>query len=530
MSISVQKPWLKVHKAVDLLSLLILVELAIRSTFFDKTLIPTIAGKGFMVLVFVVITIELWSLQTRSRFWVNPALIPLGLLVCSCVGVLAIDPSTFTWVLAATFLVFMRVPVRLATLAGCVAIVVAVCILAWRWQLALPFQIRAALSGTFILVMLNLFFSVTKNVLDQLSETSDLLNSALQTMSHGICVIDKDGRFKMFNDKACKLLNLPPSLLESKPLLSEVMKFQNDRGDFGPGFSWIDFEDPGRSYAASLGANVNATVPPRYLRQDRNGSYIEVKTQIMPSGDLVRTYADVTQYEQVNRQLKVVLAEYEDLSQQAMKRGHDQVVAALTELSVIRDSETGQHTKRTQLYVKMLAQDLVRSGHYTAQLSGQQIDLIVKATPMHDLGKIGIPDHILLKPGRHTDEETELMRTHAALGESILLVMAGVGKADDSLFTVAAKQAGAHHENWDGSGYPRGLSGQDIPLCARLMAIADVYDALTTTRTYKRAWSHDEAIAHIVSLKGKKFDPVVVDALVREKHSFQIISRELADH
>jgi response regulator RpfG family c-di-GMP phosphodiesterase len=306
-----------------------------------------------------------------------------------------------------------------------------------------------------------------------------------------------------------------------------VVKLQNDRGDFGPELSNV--EASARSYVATLGVNVDLNIPRRYLRQDRSGRYIEVNSQPLPAGDVVRTYTDVTEYEEVNRQLKVVLDEYQELSEQATQRGRDQIVVALTELSVIRDNETGLHTKRTQLYVRTLAQALVHAGRYTEQLSEQKIDLITKATPMHDLGKIGIPDHILLKPGRHMPEETQVMQTHAALGESILLVMAGKEQTDDSLFAVAAKLAGAHHENWDGSGYPRGLCGQDIPLSARLMALADVYDALTTARVYKRAWTHEEARAHILSLRGKKFDPDVVAAFELEEAKFKTIGLELAD-
>jgi response regulator RpfG family c-di-GMP phosphodiesterase len=380
----------------------------------------------------------------------------------------------------------------------------------------------------YVFVFLGIYKVVVNLFSLQLSKVLDLLNSALHNMSQGICVFDKGGRVEMFNDKACDLLDLPRSLLESKPLLSEVVKFQSDRGDFGPELSRV--EESGRSYVATLGVNVDRSIVRRYLRQDRKGRYIEVNIHPMPSGDVVRTYTDVSEYEQVNRQLNVVLDEYQQLSDQSMQRGRDQVVFALTELSVIRDNETGLHTKRTQLFVKTLAQDLAQSGHYKEHLSEQQIDLIVKATPMHDLGKVGIPDHILLKPGRHTEEETTVMRTHAALGESILLVMAGAGhRVDDTLFTVAAKLAGAHHENWDGSGYPRSLSGQDIPLGARLMAVADVYDALTTARVYKRAWTHEEASAHILSLRGTKFDPAIVDAFEREEAKFNTIALELAD-
>ena len=528
MIANIQQPWLKVHKAVDLLFLVVLLQGIVRTWFFDPTLIPGFAGNLLILLIFAVVAVEFWSLQTRGSFWVNPALIPLAAVASACVSVWVIDPSSFSWVLATTLLMFMRLPVRLATLVGGLAIVVSVSIMAWVWQVGAPLQMRTAFSGGFILALLNLFFSINRKILGELSETRDLLNSALTNMSQGICVIDKHGRFKMFNDKACALLDLPRSLLESKPLLSEVVKFQTDRGDFGLGHSSV--QESARNYVASLGVNIDKSVPQRYLRQDKSGRYIEVKTQPMPSGDVVRTYTDVTEYEEVNRQLKVVLDEYQQLSEQAMQRGRNQIVVALTELSVIRDNETGLHTKRTQLYVTRLAQALVRSGHYAEQLSEQQIDLIVKATPMHDLGKVGIPDHILLKPGRHTEEETVVMRTHAALGESILLVMAGVGQVDDSLFTVAAKLAGAHHENWDGTGYPRGQNGQDIPLGARLMAVADVYDALTTARVYKRAWTHEEASAHISSLRGTKFDPTVVDAFEREEANFKKISLELADH
>ena len=361
----------------------------------------------------------------------------------------------------------------------------------------------------------------------RLSETSALLEAALQTMSQGICVIGQDGRYKMVNDRACELLDLPKSLLQSQPLLSEVVKFQRDRGDFGPELSGV--QESARKYVATLGVDVDERIPRRYLRQDRIGRYIEVQTHPMPSGDVVRTYTDVTRYEEVNRQLKVVLDEYRELSHNAMQRGRDQMIAALTRLSLVRDNETGLHTKRTQLYVRALAQALVRAGHYTEQLAESQIELIAKATPMHDLGKVGIPDHILLKPGLLTDEETQLMRTHAALGESILRVMAGAGQADGSLFSVAASLAGAHHENWDGSGYPRGLSGQDIPLGARLMAVADVYDALTTARVYKRAWTHEEASAEILKLDGIKFDPLIVAAFQQEEARFYLIAEEFRD-
>ena len=528
MVVSVQQPWLKVHKTIDLLLLLVLVQAFVRSLFHEPTFVPGVVRNTLILVTLAVVAVELWSLQTRSRFYLAPALAPLMVLVGACAAVMVIDPSSFSWVLAVTFLIFTRLPVRLATAVGGLAIAASVGVMALHWQLAPSLLLRAMFSGGFVLILLNLFFQVNKNILDELSQTRDLLNSALQNMSQGICVIDKAGHIKMFNDKACGLLGLPHTMLARKPLLSEVVRFQSDRGDFGPGPSSV--EESARSYVAAMGVDVDHGIPRRYLRQDKSGRYIEVHTHAMPSGELVRTYTDVTQYEEVNRQLKVVLDEYQELTEQATQRGRNQMIVALTELAIIRDNETGRHTQRTQRYVETLAQALVDLGHYVAQLSARQIDLIVKATPMHDLGKVGIPDQILLKSGRHTDEETQIMHSHAALGESILLVMAGADQTDDSLYVVAAKLAGAHHENWEGSGYPRGLSGQGIPLAARLMALADVYDAITTARVYKRAWTHDEACAYISSLRGTKFDPAVVDAFECEKEKFKTISMELTDH
>ncbi len=296
-------------------------------------------GTATVTLVFAAVVVEFWSLQTRSKFWVTPALIPMIVLAGICANVWLIDPSMYSWVLAAMFLVFMRLPVRLATLAGGLAIGVSVWALAWHWELGMAVQMRAVISGSFIVVVLNLFFRLNKKILEELGETRDLLDKALQNMSQGISVIDKDGRYKMSNDQVCTLLDLPRSWMANKPLLSEVVKFQSDRDDFGPNFSRV--EGAGRNYVASLGLNKNDPIPMRYLRQDKSGRFIEVKTQTMPSGDVVRTYTDVTQYEEVNRQLKVVLDEHRELSENSAQLGRDQMIVALTELSLMRDNETG---------------------------------------------------------------------------------------------------------------------------------------------------------------------------------------------
>jgi PAS domain S-box-containing protein len=269
-----------------------------------------------------------------------------------------------------------------------------------------------------------------------------------------------------------------------------------------------------------------------YLRKD--GCLVPVALNgVLISGSDGKPYVwsiveDLSRRKQTE-QLEVVLNEYHELSLDVLERSREKIVTALTRLSLYRDNETGQHITRSELYVHALANALAAAGHYQDQLSPHHIDLIVKATPMHDLGKVGVPDQVLLKPGRHTAEETLVMQSHAAIGQSILLVAAGGEATTDSLLMVASRMAGAHHENWDGSGYPHHLKGTDIPIEARLMAVADVYDALTTPRVYKRAWSHEAARLEILSHKGIKFDPLVVEAFERIDLAFKEIAGKFGD-
>ena len=201
---------------------------------------------------------------------------------------------------------------------------------------------------------------------------------------------------------------------------------------------------------------------------------------------------------------------------------------ALNRLSLSRDNETGNHILRTQHYVRAIAQELqLGSSKHAEQLTDQFIDTLYKAAPLHDIGKVGIPDSILLKPGKLDDDQWAVMKTHAMIGERVLTSAADeVANFDLSL---AGEVAGGHHEKWDGSGYPRGLKGEQIPLSARIMAIADVFDALTTARVYKAAWPHDKAIAEIKMLSGSHFDPVVAQALLNIQPELLSISQRFSD-
>ena len=152
-----------------------------------------------------------------------------------------------------------------------------------------------------------------------------------------------------------------------------------------------------------------------------------------------------------------------------------------------------------------------------------------KAAPLHDIGKVGIPDGILKKEGGLTEEEWGIMKTHASLGQNVLSAAQMGDVQHAGVLDVAIEIAGSHHENWDGSGYPRGLKGFEIPLSARIMALADMYDALVSERVYKHKWTHEQAYEEIVGNKGKRFDPLVVEAFVHDSDYFNEIANRYSD-
>jgi putative two-component system response regulator len=207
----------------------------------------------------------------------------------------------------------------------------------------------------------------------------------------------------------------------------------------------------------------------------------------------------------------------------------DVTIMVMTSLAETRDNETGNHIRRTQNYVKLLAQTLRARGVYTEQLSDRTIALLYKSAPLHDIGKVGIPDNILLKPAPLTPEEWVVMRTHTSLGRaSIERAEAELGLTVDFLQTAKDIAAG-HHERWDGTGYPEGLAGEHIPLAARLMALADVYDALISRRVYKAPMSHEEAMRIIAKGRGSHFDPQVVDAFMDAAEAFRDVAARYSD-
>ncbi|MFT5716199.1 MAG: putative two-component system response regulator [Oleiphilaceae bacterium] len=225
---------------------------------------------------------------------------------------------------------------------------------------------------------------------------------------------------------------------------------------------------------------------------------------------------------------EVLAAQNRILEQEVQKRTEEirytqeVIISALTNLALTRDKETGNHIIRTQHYVKVLAQLLRHLPEYIAELDDDVIiDSIFRTAPLHDVGKVGIPDYILLKPGKLTAEEWEIMQTHATLGGDAIKNSCDIAGFKQNKFLIYAQEiAYSHHEKWDGSGYPQALAGNAIPVSARLMAIADVYDALMSRRCYKEAFPHSKVLTIMEEGKGKHFDPNMLQVFLDNEHLF----------
>jgi len=212
-----------------------------------------------------------------------------------------------------------------------------------------------------------------------------------------------------------------------------------------------------------------------------------------------------------------------------MEELQDVAMVAMGALAESRDPETGNHIRRTQHYVKLLAIQLKDHPKFKDFLTPEVITSLYKSAPLHDIGKVGVEDSILLKPGKLTDEEFEEMKKHTTYGRDAIVAAEQNINVADNFLTFAKEIAYGHQEKWDGSGYPEGVAGEDIPISARLMAVADVYDALISKRVYKPAFPHEKAVAIILEGKGSHFDPVMVDAFEVIADKFKEVAEQFSD-
>jgi HD-GYP domain-containing protein (c-di-GMP phosphodiesterase class II) len=206
------------------------------------------------------------------------------------------------------------------------------------------------------------------------------------------------------------------------------------------------------------------------------------------------------------------------------------MVQTLLSLTETRDAETGRHSRRTQAYARVLAEQLATHPDFREHLTPERIALLSSLAPLHDIGKVGIPDHILNKPGALTAEELLEMRKHPVLGRDVILkAEQQAGVRDDATLAMAKDIVYTHHERWDGTGYPQGLTGRSIPVAGRVMAIVDVYDAAVSRTLYRQTMSHEQTVKFIASGKGTHFDPAVVEAFLNVEAAFWRLSQEALD-
>jgi len=207
----------------------------------------------------------------------------------------------------------------------------------------------------------------------------------------------------------------------------------------------------------------------------------------------------------------------------------DVTILAMASLAETRDNDTGNHIRRTQHYLRILANHLKTHARFKDFLTDHVIDMLFKSAPLHDIGKVGIPDRILLKPGRFEPHEFEIMKTHCKLGRDSIQHAENQLGLEVEFLKYAKEIAYSHQEKWDGSGYPEGLAGDSIPISARLMAVADVYDALISRRVYKEGMPHEKAVSIIAQGRGSHFDPDITDAFLVLADQFQEVAKRYAD-
>ena len=247
--------------------------------------------------------------------------------------------------------------------------------------------------------------------------------------------------------------------------------------------------------------------------------YVTKPFEIVEVKARVKTQLKIEEARLVLENQNIILEEKVKERTKLIERTNSAAIYCLAALAETRDPETGEHIKRTQEYIRELALELRKNEEYKDVLTDEYIELLYKSAPLHDIGKVGVRDSILLKPGKLTEEEFEEMKKHTIYGEESLMV--GIKElGEESFLTLAKEIALTHHEKWDGSGYPKGLSKEEIPISGRLMALSDVYDALISKRVYKGAFTHDEAKNIILESRGTHFDPDIVDAFIKREPKF----------
>jgi PAS domain S-box-containing protein len=351
-----------------------------------------------------------------------------------------------------------------------------------------------------------------KNAEEALKESEEKYRTILESIEEGYYEIDLKGKLNFFNDSACRMLGYPCAELEGADA-RKLVNVDNLRG-------------VRRVFRRVLTSGSSADMSEvEILRKDGRSRILELSVSLKKNregrpigfGGVMRDVTERLRNEREKQKLAALLHE-----------ARSATILGLAKLAEYRDEGTGKHLERIREYSRLIAEQMAKLPKYRGYITTAYIEDIYRSSILHDIGKVGIPDAILLKPEELTEDEFEVIKTHTVLGgEALNAIDARIeGK---SFLTLGKEIAYHHHEKWDGSGYPMGLNAEQIPLSARMVALADVYDALTSKRFYKEAYSHDRAREIIVGLRGSHFDPDVVDVFLKVEDIFRQICKELRE-
>lgn len=345
-----------------------------------------------------------------------------------------------------------------------------------------------------------------------LKKSEEKYRTILENMEEGYYEVDFDSNFTFVNDSMSRILGHPKNDL----LALNYRQFMNEKNARLIEETFNDCRHSGKPVKA-FDCEFNS---------DGFVLFIEASVSLLnDSADVPVGYRGIIRDRTEKKKLEMDLIE----SYKKLQNARSATILGLAKLAEYRDEGTGTHLERIREYAKRLAEKMAENPRYKDYITQEFIDDIFQSSILHDIGKVGIPDAILLKPGKLTAEEFEDIKRHTTLGGDAIRAIESRIEGRSFLF-LGKEIAYNHHEKWDGSGYPRGLKGDEIPLSARIVALADVYDALTTKRFYKEAYSHEKSKQIIVNLKNSHFDPEIVDTfLVLEAEFNRIHDEKLKD-
>ena len=341
-----------------------------------------------------------------------------------------------------------------------------------------------------------------------LKESEEKYRTILESMEEGYYEVDFDGKFTFVNDSMSSILGYP-----KKDILTiDYRHFMNEKN--------IRIVEDTFNTCRKSGDPVKAF--DCEFNRDGMVLFIEASVSLLNNGrDEPNGYRGIVRDRTEKKKLEMDLIE----SYKKLQNARAATILGLAKLAEYRDEGTGAHLERIREYAKRLAEEMAKNSRYKTIVTQDYIEDIFQSSILHDIGKVGIPDAILLKPGRLTDEEFEVIKRHTTMGGDAIGIIESRIKERSFLF-MGKEIAYNHHEKWDGSGYPRGMKGEEIPLSARIIALADVYDALTSKRFYKEAYTHERSKDIIVDLKGSHFDPEIVEAFLILQAEFDTIRGE----